>query len=267
MVSLQQRTPEWHTARNGKLTASNIGAVLGLCPWTSRLQAFNRATGVDRFIGKQFNDALGRMPQLDIFLRIVCGTGNEACLWGTRNEANGILAYTAHTGNVVKSTGLHIHPYIPWLAGSPDGLIGTDGLLEVKCPFPFKRGGATVHMHIPEHYYMQIILCLEVSDREWCDFISWLPSTYRVYRVTRDHDLHEAMMPYYTAFFAAMERKAAAPPLLSDKDKEAIKTAVCASMAQHIDYQFWDRVNLETAPPSPDPLSDEDEPDAKRLCQ
>ena len=98
-ANLQQRTPAWHAARKGKLTASNLGSALGLCPWTSRQQAYNRAMGLERFVG------------------------NDATRWGTNNEANGILAYSAHTGNVVENTGLHVHPHTSWLAGSPDGLI------------------------------------------------------------------------------------------------------------------------------------------------
>lgn len=54
-ASLQQRTPAWHAARKGKLTASNIGAAVGLCPWTSRQTAFNRAMGLERFMGKAPN--------------------------------------------------------------------------------------------------------------------------------------------------------------------------------------------------------------------
>ena len=132
-VSMQQRTPQWHAARRGKLTASNVGAALGLCPWTSRQQAYNRAMGLERF------------------------QGNDATRWGTDNEANGVLAYSAHTGNVVDATGLHVHPTTSWLAGSPDGLIGEAGLLEVKCPYWRKKDGTRVHQTVPAHYYMQML--------------------------------------------------------------------------------------------------------------
>ena len=136
-ASIQQRTPAWHAARRGKLTASNVGAAIGLCPWTTRVVAFNRAMGVDHFVG------------------------NDATRWGTHNEANGILAYSAHTGNMVQNTGLHVHPHTPWLAGSPDGLIGTEGLIEVKCPYWRKKDGTKVHKVVPAHYYLQINLCME----------------------------------------------------------------------------------------------------------
>ena len=174
--ALQQGTPEWHAARKGKLTASNVGAALGLCLWTSRKVAYNRAMGTDTF------------------------EGNDATRWGSNNEPNAILAYSAHTGNLVEKTGLHVHEHTPWLAGSPDGLVGTEGMVEAKCPYWKKQ----VHFEIPLYYYMQINLCLECANREWCDYISWTPDSYKVIRVTRDRGLHELMLPHYSNFFAAM---------------------------------------------------------------
>lgn len=261
-ASLQQRTPAWHAARKGKLTASNVGAALGLCPWTSRLQAFNRAMGLDPFLGKQFNAAIGRQA-IDKFVRVVYGLGNDATRWGTANESNGILAYSAHTGNLVDNTGLHVHRHNSWLAGSPDGLIGTEGLLEVKCPFWRKKDGSRVHKQIPAHYYMQMNLCLECSDRNWCDFISWTPEGYKIYRLTRDRDLHDALMPHYLKFFAAMQRMAQTPPLLSAEEKAEIECAVRQSMTEHINYTFWDRADLTEPPPPPD-TEEDDEPASKK---
>jgi hypothetical protein len=111
---------------------------------------------------------------------------NDATRWGMANEPNALLAYSAHTGNLVEPTGLHVHKHADWLAGSPDGLIGTEGIVEAKCPYWSK----TPHQTIPLYYYLQINLCLECADREWCDFISWTPGAHKVIRVTRDRDLH-----------------------------------------------------------------------------
>ena len=237
-ASIQQRTPAWHAARRGKLTASNVGAAIGLCPWTTRVVAFNRAMGVDRFVG------------------------NDATRWGTHNEANGILAYSAHTGNMVQNIGLHVHPHTPWLAGSPDGLIGTEGLIEVKCPYWRKKDGTKVHKVVPAHYYLQINLCMECAERDWCDFISWSTDGYKIYRITRDKELHELLMPEYLKFFAAMQRMAKAPPVQTVEEKLAIEKAVETSMAAHINYHFWDNVDLVGPPPSPE--QEDDEPPLKR---
>ena len=232
--------------RTRRLTASNAGAALGLCPYTNRLQAFNRAMGVDRWLGTQFTDAVDR-PRVTkesamyAFYRSMGMTGNEATRWGTTHERDGVRAYTEHTGNAVQKTGVHVHvhPSFSWLSGSPDGLIGTEGMLEVKCPFLFKNGGTRVHKTIPAAYYMQINLCLEICGRDWCDFISWAPEEYAIYRVTRDNELHQAMAEHYSRFYAAMQTAALRPPELSKGEKEEIEERVRRSMEAHVSYTVW----------------------------
>ena len=138
-----------------------------------------------------------------------------------------------------------------WLAGSPDGLIGSEGLLEVKCPFWRKKDGTRIHKEVPTHYYLQMNLCLEATNRKWCDYISWAPESYAIYRIHRDNDLHEMLMPHYLKFFAAMQRMAKAPPVMSKDDKEFVQNAVAESMAKNVDYELWRNVDPSVAPPSP----------------
>ena len=227
-ATLQQGSPEWHAARKGKLTASNVGAALGLCSWTSRKVAYERAMGTDTF------------------------EGNDATRWGTANEPNALLAYSAHTGNLVEPTGLHVHESTPWLAGSPDGLIGTEGMVEAKCPYWSK----TPHQTIPLYYYLQINLCLECADREWCDFISWKPGAYKVIRVTRDRDLHGVLAStHYAQFYRAM-CDGDGPPKFAKGEKEMIREMVEESRNAHMDTGFWDRVETRALPPTPDDFPD-----------
>tara|TARA_Y100000748_G_C15467564_1_gene477510 strand:- start:44 stop:727 length:684 start_codon:yes stop_codon:yes gene_type:complete len=211
-AALQQRTPAWHAARRGKLTASNVSAALGLSPYISRKTAFRRAMGLD----KKFVD-------------------NNATRWGAANEQNGVLAYKKTTGNAVEATGLHVHPTIAWLAGSPDGLVGTDGLLEVKCPY----NGNAIYSSVPLHYYLQMHVCLEVTGRAWCDYISWSPASYIIYRIRRDNGLHKKLLPYYRVFHEAMQRKAHAPPVLTDEDNAFIRAAVAESAERCVDKSKW----------------------------
>ena len=241
LMNLAQRSPAWHAARKGKLTASNVGAALGLCSWTTRKQAYERALGIEHFVG------------------------NDATRWGTTNEPNGILAYSAHTGNVVAATGLHIHPHHDWLAASPDGLVGTEGMVEVKCPYWRKKDGTRLHKAIPQHYYLQMNLCLECTNRKWCDFITWAPEGYKIFRVYKDQSLHDALMPHYLTFFAAMQRDATSPPLLSKEDRENISAAIAASMDANVNYTFWENASLDEPPPSPESEDYEEEPKTKRV--
>ena len=224
-TALQQGSPEWLEARKGKLTASNVGAALGLCSWTSRKVAYARAMGTDTF------------------------EGNEATRWGSANESNAIAAYSAHTGNLVEPTGLHVHEHAPWLAGSPDGLVGTEGMVEAKCPYWNK----TPHQSIPLYYYLQINLCLECTNREWCDFISWTPGAYKVIRVTRDRDLHDVLRStHYAQFYRAM-CDGEGPPKFAKGEKEMIREMVEESRAVHTDDGLWNWFEC-SKPPSPDPI-------------
>ena len=240
MADLQQRTPAWHIARRGKLTASNLGAILGQVRYTSRAVAYRRALGIDKF------------------------EGNEATEWGTNNEANGIMAYQTLSGNLVNATGLHMHKDHNWIAGSPDGFVGEQGMIEVKCPYYFRRGGR-LHRDVPVHYYVQMNALMEICNREWCDYICWAPEGMVVYRVRRDADCFNFLMTYYGQFYAAVQIQAPEPPPLPSADKAKIATMLAESISRSVDYTFWKFANPSFPPPSSDP-QDSDEDEALTVC-
>jgi putative phage-type endonuclease len=237
MAELQQRTPAWHVARRGKLTASNLGAALGQVNYVSRVVAYRRALGLDKF------------------------QGNDATEWGNANEANGIVAYQSLTGNVVTATGLHIHPDYSWLAGSPDGFVGDEGMVEVKCPFYFRRDGSgRLHKQVPGHYYQQMNALMEICNREWCDYICWSPEGMVVYRVKRDRACFDFLLTYYGQFYAAMQAQADGPPPLAKEDKAKIATQLADALSRSVDYAYWTLADPSFPLPSSDPQeSDEDE--------
>ena len=209
--SLPQRSPEWHEARRGKMTASNLGASLGQVGYVSRPQAFRRAMGLDTF------------------------EGNEATDWGTLHEENGIKVYEKLTRNVVQETGLHVHPEYGWLAGSPDGLVGCDGLIEVKCPFYKRRP----HQDVPGHYWMQCNALMEITRREWCDYICWTPGGVTIQRIPRDSTTFNWLLPYYANFYAAMKRGDTVPPSMPKDTRELISSKVDAARRAAIDQ--WEK--------------------------
>lgn len=238
MADLKQRSAAWHDARRGRLTASNLGAALGLVNYVSRDTAFRRAMGKDNF------------------------TGNVATEWGTNNEANGIMAYQALTGNLVQATGLHVHPHHNWLAGSPDGFVGDEGMIEVKCPFYFRKDGTgRMHKEVPPHYLLQMNALMCICDRAWCDYVCWAPEGMCVYRVTSDPELFDFLLTYYGQFYAAMQSQADTAPPLSVAERDHIRSTILGSMITTVDYEFWARADPLFPPPSSDPLdmSDEDE--------
>ena len=104
------------------------------------------------------------------------GIGTTAAMqWGIDHEDDARTAYEAHTGEVVDLAGFILHPSIPWLGASPDGLVGDDGLVEIKCPNTLthlKRVGARV---VPEEYKPQMLVQMLCTGRTWCDFVDYDP--------------------------------------------------------------------------------------------
>ena len=213
-MDTQQGTPAWFNARKGKLTASNFGSAVGVNPWCTRKKALRTALGLEKFSGNM-----------------------EACLWGTKNEKNAIKDYMIRTGNIVRSKGLFTHPDYAWIGGSPDGLVGEDGIIEVKCPFAQQ----VPHAKIPPHYYCQINGLMEIMDKKWCDFISWTPHAMKIYRVYRDSDLWAYLLERYTIFYACMQRGCPDIPNQSQADKDEVRERIEAA-DENTDYNFWDAV-------------------------
>lgn len=207
MALLEQRSDAWFDARKGKLTASNVGASMGLCSWTSRIEAFRRMNGDSEF------------------------TGNAATAYGTETESVAVDAYEKHclgfperTGERVGLTGFHTHPTQGFIGGSPDGLVCQDGMIEIKCPFWRRRDhpkGWRLHSSIPPSYYLQINTLLEVCDRQWCDFVSYCDDGMYIARVQRDPHLFNTFFPSYYAFWEAGKLGNDKPPKAQFTSKEA----------------------------------------------
>lgn len=116
---IEQRSPEWHQQRLGKLTASCMGDMLATI--ASGKPAASRA---------------------NLLARLVCErlTGKPMELWvssdmnrGTELEPSALAAYEAATGALITPASFVDHPTIPMFGASPDGLIGDEGLVETKC--------------------------------------------------------------------------------------------------------------------------------------
>ena len=243
-MQTQQGTPAWFDARKGKLTASRFGAAAGICPYTSRAKALRVAVGTESWSGNL-----------------------DACLWGTRNEKNAVKDYMVRTGNIVRTMGFALHPHYEWLGGSPDGLVGDEGMIEVKCPFHRKAP----HVKIPPVYYCQVNGLMEILDRKWCDFVSWSPTEMKIYRVWRCPELFDFLLDRYTIFYACMKRGCDKLPRVSAQEKKEVLQRI-AEADEETAYDYW----LYTEPgylkgrwdaPPSDPFdSEEDEPSSKRLC-
>ena len=153
---MKQQTKEWYDARAGKLTASRVGAALGINPWQKP----------DDLIRAMVREAHGVEPEF---------SGNVATRWGNDHEPLAVLDYMSETGNVVEEAGFYVHPEHEWLGASPDGFVGDDALIEIKCPFSLRNGGEFKSIVDQPHYYAQIQVQLAATGRGTCFFYQWAP--------------------------------------------------------------------------------------------
>jgi len=140
-----QRTPEWFAVRSHRVTASLAAACLGLDPDTGPITAWKEIMG------------LKKQPE------------NPFITWGIQNERAAREAYEVETGYLAETTGFWVDDAEDWLGASPDGLVETDGLVEMKCP---QIGLPTA---IPQKHLIQIAIQLRCTNRLWCDYFAWHP--------------------------------------------------------------------------------------------
>ena len=160
-LSAVQGTPEWLAERAGHLTASAVKDAM------AKVKT-GEAAGRRNLRLKLATERLTGLPSPDIYK-------NAAMIWGTEHEAEARRAYEVLTGEIVEEVGFCRHPTTKWLGASPDGLIGTEGMAEIKCPL------STTHLEyieqdvVPAAYKQQMTLQMLVCNRLWVDFFSYDP--------------------------------------------------------------------------------------------
>lgn len=166
-----QRTAEWFQARTGCLTASSAADIL---PSVKELKSGE--------IKKSYRESREALKNILIAERL-SGNAREnftsaAMMWGIEHEDDARNEYEARTGNFVDLAGFIRHPNVHWLGASPDGLVGDDGLIEIKCPAPHTHVRYLKSIRkgeVPDDYKPQMLLQLVVTGRQWCDFITYDP--------------------------------------------------------------------------------------------
>lgn len=106
---------------------------------------------------------------------------------GNELESNARAIYEMQTGNRVDEVGFITNSKISKVGGaSPDGMIGTDGLIEIKCFDDTKHFKATIAGLIPESQYQwQMQMQMLFTGREWCDFVIYNPNFKKTLLTTR----------------------------------------------------------------------------------
>ncbi len=176
-LSVPQRTEQWLNARKGRITASLAAACLGMDPFKGPLAAYN--------------EIIGSSSPID----------NKHVRWGLQFESEALLAYQQEYGHFVEETGFWVHDLYPWLGASPDGLVGDDGLVEVKCPSVLPEA-------IPFQHWVQCVVQLACTNRQWVDYFVWVKPNHFLYRVQRTEakmrDLLDKLYGWYQQHVVTM---------------------------------------------------------------
>jgi putative phage-type endonuclease len=161
MLACVQGTAEWKAARAGHVTASRISDVM------AKIQKGEAASRRD-YKAQIVAEILTGTPLED-------GYVSPAMQWGTEQEPLARAAYEIATGEMVDQVGLVLHESIPRAASSPDGLVGSDGLIECKCPKTATHLGYILKNAVPPEYVPQMCWQLACTGRKWVDFVSYDP--------------------------------------------------------------------------------------------
>jgi len=100
---------------------------------------------------------------------------NDAMAWGLEQEPYARARYEELTGELVIPCGFALHSEIQFFGASPDGLIGEDGLIEIKCPTSETYTGWFIGGGVPEQHKPQMLAQLAVTGRKYVDFFAFDP--------------------------------------------------------------------------------------------
>ncbi len=199
MSDIIQGTAEWKAIRLGKVTASRVSDLIAK---TKTGWGASRAN----YMAELLAERLTGVPA-DSYT-------NAAMAWGTEQEPTARLAYEFRGMIEVEQIGFIHHPAIEMSGASPDGLVGTEGMVEIKCPNTATHIETLLVGRIPEKYVTQMLWQLACTGRNWCDFVSFdprLPERMRLFvaRVQRDEKRIKELEASVTEFLFELDNKIA----------------------------------------------------------
>lgn len=192
-----QGSDAWKALRLGKVTASRVADVVaktktGISASRANYQAqliCERLTGV-----------------------VADSYTSPAMANGTETEPEARSAYEFYESVTVTEVGFVVHPTIDAAGASPDGLVSTGGIVEIKCPQPAAHLETLIGQSVPGKYLTQIMWQLACTGRPWADYVSYnptFPENMRLFikRVMRDDKRISELETEVAAFLLEMAVK------------------------------------------------------------
>jgi putative phage-type endonuclease len=194
---IEQGSPEWFAQRLGKVTASRVADVIAK---TKSGYSTSRENYMAQLVCERMTNTVAE------------SYSNAAMQWGTETEPLARAAYEAHADVLVDEVAMIAHPTIQQAGASPDGLVGDDGQLEIKCPNTATHIDTLLSQTVPSKYNTQMQWQMACTGRQWCDFVSFdprLPTELQLFvkRVQRDNDYIQNLEMEVILFLAELENK------------------------------------------------------------
>jgi len=187
IIDCVQGSPEWFAARCGIPTASN----------------FDKIITIDGKPSKQREKYLYRLAGERITQKPEASYQNESMARGVEMEAEARTLYELMTGKTVGIVGVCSQGNY---SASPDGLVNGDGLLEIKCPLLSTHVSYLLQNELPSEYFQQVQGQLFVTERKYCDFMSYYPAIKPfIITVKPDKKFHKALKTELDLFCKELE--------------------------------------------------------------
>ena len=192
-----QGSDAWKALRLGKVTASRVADVVAR---TKTGPAASRANYMAQLIAERLTDTVAESYT------------NAAMQHGVDTEPEARAAYEFYQGVTVDQVAFVPHPKIDQAGASPDGLIGDDGLVEIKCPNTATHLETLLGQAVPAKYETQMQFQMACTGRKWCDFVSYdprMPENMRLFikRLSRDDKRIAELESEIAAFLLEMAVK------------------------------------------------------------
>lgn len=181
LTRTQSNSDAWFNERFPRITASTAHLISRLQKTTDNTSVLNSVLGRSRF-------------------------STEATKYGHEHESDAVSSYEQIMGfppGYVRPVGLLVSSENGILASSPDGLVGDDGLLEVKCPSNWREADLKLwprllppkkqrkdsdqpRLRVSDPYYTQAVMQIYTTGRNWVDFFVWNPVSHFIQRIHRN---------------------------------------------------------------------------------
>lgn len=193
---MEQLSEAWFAARRGKVTASRLGDLMAT---TRSGYGAGRGNYMAELLVERLSGKTTERFQ------------NDSMKWGVEQEPHARAAYEFFRDATVVPAEFIPHPTIADTGASPDGLVGDEGMIEIKCPLTATHVDTLLTETIAVKYIYQMQWQMECAGRKWCDFVSFdprLPPNMQLYvkRVERNAQTIGELTKAITLFLRELDQ-------------------------------------------------------------